>query len=358
MQRPAESNIVTRVAFLLDIVDSYGEREQALQFALRIGAHEPIFVAAAAVVPALRARGAVCHAYETHAEALDRLAHLAPDIVVCSEWFNLPEALRAGVAAFRVATFDGTGMGVAINTNPFLAEIPPRTLDVPPSLIRFLPCPVNDADPDSQNVFHWALFDSLVRGHRAAVRAEWEVPAHARVVLVGIAGWAARAAAARGRMAHYRDMFSRLVAALRAVGEPTHVIVSAPWPAETASAGDVELRFVPHMASDRYERLLLGCDLVFGDNAIQYSIAKAYMAGVPTLTVMDSTATPPWNIFPLGVRASTTSAYWRAIAPVELSDARSLAARVAAAWRDEAGDPAFRAAVGGLPSPARIVEAL
>jgi hypothetical protein len=350
--------VTARVAFVIDVLDSYGEREVALRFAAGLPPTlTPVFVTPPEIAPHFA--GHETRVFRAPAEAVAAIEELAPAIVVGCEYYNLPEEVRACVDAgpWRLVTTDGTTLGVEINSNPLAAPGAERPIAIPERIVRIRNCPVNDPAEDTEHLYHWSLWPGLVRGDGAAVRREWRVAPGARLVMMALSAWAVRAAAALGLTSHYPRLVGRVVEALRATGAETELILVAPQPAPTQRAGRVTLRTVGYLAPAAYEALLLGADLVVTDNVIQLSVGKAFMAGVPTLVLVNSDPErgPVYNIFPLRVRFPET-VYTRALAPVELADAGAVRERVAAALRGEArGDEGYRAALARLRTPAEIV---
>jgi hypothetical protein len=349
-----------KVVFLLAIYDSFGEREHALSFASQLAAAgiEPSFVVTAPSLPHLRARGVTAREFATADEAMAIVGELAPDWLVACEWFNLPPELRDAVAnaRCRLATMDGTGMGPEINANPFLVASPPPPIDVPDSMIRLRPCPVNAPLPPDGRIFSWPLFPSLARSDGTAARRRWGIAGDTRVAMLAIAPWALAAAVRLGRGAHYRELLDSLVDALAAAQLPVELVAISPDAAPPLARDRVKVRFEKYLAPDVYEELLLGCDLVVSDNVIQTSLSKAFAARIPALVVVDSRGDAPWNMFPLALRFAAGAPYYRAVAPVELGDAAALRARVAAALAGDVGDDrGYRAALATLPSPAAIL---
>jgi hypothetical protein len=350
-----------RVAFLIDLVDSFGERELALRFAAGLSpADERAFVVPREIAGHL-AEGGPVHAYRDPAEVPALLAGLAPEVLVCVEYYNLPPALQAHVAAgpWRLATTDGTALGVEINSNPFGEPAPRRTLEIPERLVRLPSCPVHDPGPDSERALHWAMWPGIARGERDAARRELGVKAE-RVAMMALSPWAL--GHAHGRREHHERLFARLVEALRRAGPTSELIVVSPMPPREVRSGPVTVRFVGLLPAPSYQRLLLGCDLFVSDNLLQMSAAKAFAAGVPTLIVVNSRPElgAPYDVFPLAVRFPENQ-YRAAVAPVELGDAEAIAGRVAEAMAGgvvSATASAYRAALGGLPTPAEIVRRL
>jgi hypothetical protein len=353
---------VTRIAFLTWVVDSYGEREQALRFAAQIaGELEPVFVVPAVVAPYLaRYATATFHDVDTAMRALD---DLGPALVIANEYYNLPVALQRmlGASAHRLATFDGTSMGLAINTNPFAAPVPLRTMALPPTMFRLRACPINDPAPDTPDAYHWRLFDAPVRTRGAIARAALGIDATSRLALLAIAPWAVSAAMSLGQLDHYEVLTRQLAAALSRVGARTTLVVVAPVARPPVSRGAAEVRFVEYLPREIYEDLLLGADLVISDNAIQTSIAKAMMASIPTLVAINSRPDfgPTYQMFPLKVALPPESAYLRVIRPTELGDVDALADRIAQAWRGdhEPARAAYLASLAHLASPLEILDA-
>ena len=156
-------------------------------------------------------------------------------------------------------------------------------------MARLLACPVNDPAPDGDLVHRFALFAPLARERDAAHRA-LDVPASSRIAFVAFAPWAIRAAHGLGRSGHYPAVLGRLTDALVAAGEEVTLVVVSPSASPATRRGPVHARFVPYLERRAYETLLLGADLVVTDNAIQFSAAKAFVAGIPTLVLVNSDA--------------------------------------------------------------------
>jgi hypothetical protein len=182
--------------------------------------------------------------------------------------------------------------------------------------------------------------------------------------MFAIAPWALRAAGGRGLGGHYELVIDRLITAFAAAGEETTLLVVAPVQRAPVVRGGVTVRVVEYLPRETYERLLLGADLVVSDNVIQTSVGKALVAGVPTLVLVDSRGAhgPAYNIFPLELRLPESSAYLRAIAPVELGDLEGIAARVADAWHGGGAargsdERAYLDALDALPRPLDILRA-
>jgi hypothetical protein len=350
-----------KVAFLIAIYDSFGEREHALSFAaqLRPAGIETEFVVTPPAAEHLRARGVRPRCYTAPEEAMRALDDVQPDWLIACEQFNLPAPLQHAVmgSRFRLATMDGTGMGPTINANPFArADMPPpAALD--PRMIRLRPCPVNAPLLPRDGVYSWSLFPGLRRHDGTAARRRWGIAGETRVAMLALAPWAIAAAARLGRGAHYPALLRALVAALATTQQPVELVVISHQAQPTQVHQRVTVRFLPYLAPDVYEELLLDSDLVLSDNVIQTSLSKAFAAGIPTLVVVDSRPeAPPWNMFPLGLRFPEDSPYYRALAPVELADADALRARVAAALAGTmADDFGYRQALATLPTPIDIL---
>ena len=352
---------MTRVAFLIDIVDSFGERELALRFARRLPAGvAPLFVTERNVAPHFAGQGETA-SYDSVDEAWQALRAADPALVICCEFFNLPPPLRERVVGgpWKLVTTDGMAMGVEINTNPFGVPGAARGLELPAGMARLRNCPVNDPLPDDSLLFHWALWPGLARGDGAALRASWGIPPRDRVLMMAVSPWAARAAAGLGHVHHYRRLVERVVVELAALGvDATFMIVATP-PA-VRRVGRVTVRTLGYLPPDVYERLLLGSDLVVSDNIIQLSVGKAFVAGVPTMVLTNSRPEvgPRYNIFPVRLHFPETE-YVRSLAPVELGDGDAIRARLAVALGGEpARGAAYRAALDRLRSPAEIVSIL
>jgi Family of unknown function (DUF6365) len=350
------------VAFLIDIVDSYGERELAMRFAARLARPaETVLVVKSALEPYLRGRFAV-RSYDAPDAAAMLLRDLDPRLLVCVEYFNLPDALQAHVAAgpWRLATTDGTGMGLAINTNPFQTPVPMRKISLPEGLALLRSCPVSDPRPDTDLVFHWAMWPGLSRGDRAEVRRAWSIEAD-RVAMMTISSWSLGAAPYPQQDGHYRILFERIIEALQGAGGTVELMVVTRMRRPRIQIGRVAVRFVDFMGALEFERLLLGCDLFIADSVIQMSAAKAFTAGVPTLVLTNSRPEngPVYDIFPLALPFPRGD-YYAALAPVELGDRETIRARVAAALAGD--DPPrggeYRAALDRLRSPAEIASML
>jgi hypothetical protein len=356
-----------RVGFLLSIEDSFGEREHGVRFARELPAsgYRPVFVIPEKLAAYFGRIGMEHRVYHTDAEAWALLEELDPALLVCCEYFNLSEELRARVNASRwpLATTDGTGLAVEINTNPLRSPVAMRKLEVPERLLRLRPCPVNDPRPDGGGIFHYALYPDLRPGDRERTRATWELAPGTRLALFAIAPWARGAAYLMGRMDHYWHLIRVVAEALDAAGEPFELVVVVGTRAER-QVGRGRVRWVELLLPDRYEELLLGCDLLVTDNVIQTSASKAFVAGVPAIALINSRAggrgsplAHVYNMFPLAVRFPSDSAYYRALEPVELGDPAGVRARIAAALR---GDPDrgadYRAALAGLRGPAQIID--
>lgn len=352
-----------KVVFLIAIYDSFGEREHALSFAAQLAAAgiESRFVVTAPSLAHLSARGVAARQFTTAADAQRIVDELEPDWLIACEQFNLPPDLQDVVASARcrLATMDGTGMGPAINANPFSVADAPLPTPIPARMIRLRPCPVNAPAPPVDGVFSWSLFPGITRSDGSAARRRWNVGADTRLAMLALAPWAIAAAAQFGRSAHYATLLGALADALGAARVPVELMVISPDERPPIERDRVKLRFVRYMPPDAYEELLLGCDLVVSDNLIQTTASKAFAARIPTIVVVDSRAeSPPWNIFPLRLRFDVDAPYTRAIVPVELADAVTLRARVAAALDGHAPDDGgYRAALATLPSPAAILTA-
>jgi len=358
--------VTQTVVFLHSIDDSFGEREHALRFGKGLAAAgvHPVYVVNPRMQDFFSRLGADTRCYRDAAEAVAIVDGLTPRLVVCCEYFNLLPELQRGVAGLRwpLATMDGTTMGEPINLNPLRTAVPLRDFTVPERMVHLRPCPVNDPLPDGDGVFHWSLFPDVRRRDARRARAMFGVPRGARLVLMGVAPWARGAATHLGRMDFYRYLTDVLSGALDAAGEPYSVIIVIGATAEGfGKLGRVLC--VPLLRPDVYEELLLGADLVVTDNVLQTSASKALAAGVPTLALVSSTpgapGTPlaePYNIFPIAVTFPTDSAYYQALAPVEIGDPAAVAARISAIWR---GEPrrgaAYFDALKRLRTPAEIL---
>ncbi len=346
-------------AFLIWLVDSFGEREHALRFAAGLGPElEPVFltppVMAAHVAPA-RVRSIT-----SVEDVLRALRELDPRLIMCSEFYNFPPSLRAALATspWRLATFDGTSMGAEINREALGsgAEAPVA----PDGMLVVKPCPINDPAPAAGGVFRWSPFRGLARGDGEALRRALAILPRSRIAFLAIAPWAVRAATERGLLGHYETLIGRLIAGFAAAGEETTLVVVSPIARPETVHRGVRLRSMSYLPRAEYEALLLGADLVISDNAIQTSIGKALVAGIPTLVLVNSRAAerPVYNIFPLELRLPADSAYLEAIQPVEIGEPSAIAARIAEAWQGTATRAtAYLAALAELPSAADIVRA-
>jgi Family of unknown function (DUF6365) len=161
---------------------------------------------------------------------------------------------------------------------------------VPDDMHILLPCP---------------LFSGPVPGWRGTPFRYWDVPltlpdevrdatrrehlrAHERYLLVhSTPGWAIRMATGM-RLPHY-DYLPRLLAHYLDDLPAPAVLVSvnngALLPEDTSTLRVVNL---PPMSPCAFERLLLSADLVFSDNKVSASVAKAVCAGTPSVVLSNS----------------------------------------------------------------------
>jgi Family of unknown function (DUF6365) len=349
------------IVFLISILDSFGERDHAIRFAADLTpAFEPLFLVRHPLKGHVPGSFQV-QTYESTAEAVRLLERIAPGLLVCCEYFNLPPDLQSAVAAspWRLATMDGTGMGRRINCNPFLAPKAKRSFTVPRRMVHLRPCPVSDPEPDTSQVFHWPLARPEPPCNPALVRRRWRVPDASRIAMIAFAPWALRAAAALGLMEHYERVLEVIAAALNAAGEAVTLFVVSSLGGRSRRQGTVTIREVGYLATTLYSSLLRSCDLVLSDNIIQASVANAFVSGVPTLVLVNSrpAAAPVYNIFPLKLRFPTGSAYYRALEPIELFDRAAIARRVAESWagRDSRRRSRYLQAMRRLRSPSAIL---
>lgn len=352
-----------RVALVIDIEDSYGERELAARFCERLAAGTAELVVARSLERVFRDRFAV-RGYDSPAEAIEILRQTAPEVVVGVEYFNLPESMQRALVdgPWTLATTDGTTIGVAINENPWSRPRRQREIVVPERLITLACCPIGDPAADSQHTRHWALWPGLTRRSRSDARAVVGSRAE-HLVLMTISAWASRVAPPEVQRMHYDLMFDRLVSALRHVSAPVELVVVTSVKRPIARQDNVTVRFVDLLPPDAYETLLLGCDLFVTDSLIQMSAAKAFTVGIPTLALLnhDPAYGPTYDIFPLAVRVPP-SLYRDALSPVQLADERAITERVTASLvgRDPVAPraEAYRAALHALRTPAEIIAAL
>jgi len=355
------------VVFIHSIDDSFGEREHALRFGEGLAAAgiRPVYVANPRMKEFFERLGVEVRCYRDAAEAMVIIDALAPRLAVCCEYFNLLPELQAAVAEMRwpLATMDGTTMGVPINVNPLRSAVPMRDFTVPARMLHLRPCPVNDPNPDGGGVYHFSLFPDVRRRDGRSARATWGVPPGARLVMMAIAPWARGAAAHLGRMRHYEHLTRVISESLDGAGERYELVVVAGANAVAYSRLG-RMRCVPLLQPDVFEDLLLGCDLVITDNVIQTSASKALAAGVPALALINSIpgkpGTPlaePYDIFPISVTFPKGSAYYRALAPVEIGDPVAVAARISAIWHGAPRRGAeYFEALTRLSTPAQILE--
>jgi hypothetical protein len=350
------------VVFLIGITESYGEREQALRFAERLEqALEPVFI----VKPKVAAHVSRYHTetFVNVSGAMRAIDQLDPALILASEYYNFSTALREAVVASgrRLGTFDATTMGVELNSNPLSEPTPLRSIHVPRGMFRLQACPVADPLPDAEDLYHWQMFDRVERNDGSAARRAFDIPSSSRLAVFAVAPWAIGAATKLGHLGHYERLTSRLLDAFVAAGEPTTLVVVGAEERAPIRRDCAEIRFTRYLQRESYDELLLGADLWITDNAIQVSLAKAFVAGIPTMLVVNSRPElpPTYQIFPLRFSLPPESEYMRAIRPVELSDADQMAARVASAWRPEP-DPArdaYLASLTRLRSPIEILRA-
>jgi Family of unknown function (DUF6365) len=357
--------VSTRVVFLISIEDSYGEREHAYRFGRQLTEEgfATTYVVAASMEAYFRRLSLDVRPYREDAEAMRIVDEIDPHLLVGCEYFNLSPGLQKAVAAsrFPLATMDGTTLGIELNTNPLGSRIAMRDFAVPERLVHLRPCPVGD--PIAGPGLHpWFLFRGVTRRNPERTRQDWDVPPGARLILYAVAPWARGAAFVTGRMSHFPHLLTTLAQALAANGTRFETIVVLGRSSEYRGTHG-RTRCVELLPPDVFEDLLLGCDLVVTDNVIQTSASKALVAGIPTLALVNSKPGPPgtplaepYNMFPVAVQFPEGSAYYRALAPVEIGDIPALRTRLASALSgDERRGAEFTAALERLPTPAQIV---
>jgi hypothetical protein len=354
-------------------VGSFGEREHALSFARQIAAagYRPRFVVGPLIADHIQRAGFEPEVFWSPGDGVEIVRKIDPGLIVGCELFNIsPRAAEGLIALGRpMATIDGTSLSVPINTDPFGLPQYARALVLPDHYYAFRPCPVNDLQPDSPDVFHWSLFPNAGRASKDIRRYELLGLDPSRLtVMLPIAPWAMGSAMIFGLEGYYPTLIASIVDGLDGAGAPADLVVISPVRPDSPidARGDVRVHYPGLMPYDVYDHLLCSCDVIVTDNMISTSVSKAVVMGIPHLIIQNMQPSElPYrcNMFPLKVLFPPERDYAQIVDVAEYGDADGIRAALDALVRrgydDEDARRRRRGYVDGLrqlSSPSRILE--
>jgi hypothetical protein len=316
-------------------VGSFGEREHALSFArlAQRAGFSPRFVVGPLISDHIRLAGFEPEIFWTPDEGVELVRKIDPAMVIGCELFNLsPESAEGLIHNSRlIGTIDGTSLSIPINTDPFEMPQFQRSLVLPDRYFSFRPCPVNDIEAATGDVFCWSLFPEAARMPKDPERyAKAGLDPACKTVMFPVAPWAMGSACLLGLEDYYRGLVGRMVDGLDASGEAVQLVFISlfrPPSVTIERQGAVTVVYSALMPYDTYDHLLRSCDAIVTDNIISTSVSKAVVMGTPALVIQNLEASElpyRFNMFPLKVLFPPERQYSQCVDIVEYGDAAAV----------------------------------